>query len=98
MNESSPSRPVCPKCGTELGPYAPEGECPRCMLAAVVPVAAVDRTVVLESRTVLGGEPTEPRKNLLCVKSRVSPARCLGCLAWLGAIFCFSRQPSQHTL
>ncbi|MHC1767236.1 MAG: WD40 repeat domain-containing serine/threonine protein kinase [Verrucomicrobiia bacterium] len=36
MNESSLSKPVCPKCGTELGPYAPEGECSCCMLAAAV--------------------------------------------------------------
>ena len=68
MNESSPSRPVCPKCGTELGPYAPEGECPRCMLAAAVPVAAPDRTVVLESRTTVGGEPADPGSQLGAIR------------------------------
>ena len=68
MNESSPSKPVCPKCGTVLGPYAPEGECPRCMLAAAVPVAALDRTVGLENGSKSGGEPAEPGSQLGAVR------------------------------
>ncbi len=50
MNESR-NLHVCPKCGTALGPYAPEGECPCCMLAAGVVVAAPQRPVVLENRS-----------------------------------------------
>ena len=49
MNESSPSKPVCPKCGTALGPYAPEGECPRCMLAAAVDRVAAPRESAADS-------------------------------------------------
>jgi len=64
VNKSSPIRPVCPKCGTELGPYAPEGECPRCMLAAAVPVAAADQTAELENRTEFGGARAEPGSQL----------------------------------
>ncbi len=34
MNAALPNTPVCPKCGRKLDAYAPEGECPRCMLVA----------------------------------------------------------------
>jgi eukaryotic-like serine/threonine-protein kinase len=64
MNESSPSKSVCPRCGTELGPYAPEGECPRCMLAAAVLISASDRTVTLGNRPQLGGESIESGSRL----------------------------------